>query len=272
MTSEDFFVAVESYIKQIRKELHARWDAWTFDTDHPETHEALGGLMARQVTLASQLAMNPGIWNGHVAPLLLRSMVDTFITYAWIWCDPEDRSKKYIFHGLGQEKLALEHYLSTLDPDEDDPEEDPIVQARRAWIDGQRWTFLTDVNLGSWSGKSTRAMAQEADCMGIYNHAYQPFSAATHNMWNHVARYNLQYCDNPLHRYHRVPIDPEIGADPDFLYRAAKYVARVFETFDEKSGLNVDVASGFILLKSLIDTFYEESVPTDNEATSPTSS
>lgn len=259
MTNEDFFEGVEAYITQVRRELHTRWDAWTLDPEHLETHEAIGGLMARQVTLATQMAMNPGIWNGHIAPLLLRSMVDTYITFAWVWGDPHDRSRKFILHGLGQEKLSLEHFLNALDPDDGDPEEHPFVQAKRLWINSQRWTFLTDVNLGSWSGKSTRAMAQEADCMGIYNYAYQPFSACTHSMWNHVARYNLQHCDNPLHHYHRVPIDPEPGLDPDYLYRASKYVARIFDTFDEQSGVEVSVDSGFDLLDSLLDRFYAES-------------
>ena len=48
----------------------------------------------------------------------------------------------------------------------------------------------------------------------FYDFVYTPFSAAVHNMWHHVARYNLTYCDNPLHRYHRIPIDP-----PDCFYR-----------------------------------------------------
>ncbi|MEO1074761.1 MAG: DUF5677 domain-containing protein [Bacteroidota bacterium] len=264
MTSDEFFEGVEAYIAQVRKELHARWDAWQPDPEHLETHETIGGLMARQVTLVTQMAMNPGIWNGHIAPLLLRSMVDTFITFAWIWGDPNDRARKYIHHGLGQEKLLLEHYISTIGEDEGDPEDDPFVQARRSWIDSQRWTFLTDVNLGSWSGKSTRAMAQEADCMGIYNHAYQPFSTSAHSMWNHVAKYNLQYCENPLHRNHRVPVDPELDIDPDYLYRASKYVARVFETFDDKSGVDVSVDSGFELLYSLFKRFGAESEPPED--------
>jgi hypothetical protein len=251
MTNEEFFTGIEQYIQATRKELHARWDAWKFDPEKPEIHEAIGGLMARQVTLSTQMALNPGIWNGHVAPLLLRSMVDSYIAFAWIWGDPLDRAQKFILYGLGQEKLQLEHFKNTLDPEED-TEDHPLVQARRAWVDSQRYTFLTEVNVGSWSGKSTRKMAQEADCMSIYRHAYQPFSAATHGMWNHIARYNLQYCENPLHRYHRVPIDSELHPDPDYLYRAAKYVRKTLKTFDEETGVSVKVDSSFELLTSLL--------------------
>lgn len=253
MNNKEFFERVDQCVRDVRRELHARWNAWKLDPTRLEVHEAIGALMARQVTLFTQLANNPGIWNGHVAPLILRSMVDTFITYAWIWGSPAERAQQFILYGLGQEKLHLEHLKAEFEAEMDDPERHPYVEAVTTWIDSQRWTFLTDVNVGSWSGKSTRSMAEEANCMGIYNYAYQPFSAAVHAMWNHIAKYNLQHCQNPLHRFHRVPIDPETDSDPDYLYRAGKYVQRVFDTFDEKTGLKVDAPSFFDALTQALE-------------------
>ena len=105
ISDEEFFRAVDEYIHGIRKELHTRWHSWEFDPDQTEVHEVVGALLARQVTLATQLAGSPAIWNGHVAPVLLRTMVDAYITLAWILKKPLDRSRKFILHGLGQEKL-----------------------------------------------------------------------------------------------------------------------------------------------------------------------
>ena len=81
---------VDNYNQMVRAELLNRWKKWQLDLTNPEIYEVVGALVARQVTLATQLASTPSIWNGHVAPLILRTMVDTYITLAWIF---ENRSK-----------------------------------------------------------------------------------------------------------------------------------------------------------------------------------
>lgn len=255
--SEQFFKELEDYIKATRRELHARWDGWQFNPAQSEVHEVIGALMARQVSMVTQIAMNPGIWNGHIAPVLLRGMVDVYITFAWILGDPLDRSRKFILHGLGQEKLHLESLKSRFESNSSDAESHPIVQAMTAWIDSQRFTFLTEVNIGSWSGISTRNMAQDAGCMDVYRYAHTPFSSAAHSMWNHVAKYNLEPCDNPLHRYHQVPVDTVVLIEPDYLYRAAKYLDKTFNTFDEKFSVSIEVPSSLEILRDMLNWLQE---------------
>jgi len=225
---------IKKYIEMIHEELSVRWQQWDKDLSKSEMYEVIGALLARQVTLATQLAQAPAIWNGHIAPIILRSMVDNYITLAWILKDPEERSQKFISYGLGQEKLQIEHRKARLKGK--DNKEDPLIQIKEDWLNTQHYSFLTEVNIGSWSGLATRQMAEQADCIDFYNLTYIPFSAATHNMWNHVERYNLTRCPNPLHRFHRIPIDLPIEiADVDYVYRAAKYVDKVFRLFDEFS-------------------------------------
>lgn len=237
---------IDEYVQLVREELHARWDAWPLDLSKSEIHEAIGALLARQVTLATQLAGTPAIWNGHIAPLILRSMADVHITLAWILIDPLDRSRKFILYGLGQEKLEIEHHKTRLVADgQSEPESDPFVQARLAWLNAQRYEFLTEVNVGSWSGLSTREMAEQAGILDFYRYVYTPFSAATHSMWQHVAKYNLITCDNPLHRYHKIPVDPDIHLDPDYLMKAAKYVAKTFAAFDDSLNIKIGSPSAF---------------------------
>ena len=245
----------EKYIQMVRKELVDRWDKWALDLVEREMYEVIGGLLARQVTLATQLAYAPSIWNGHVAPIILRTMIDTYISLAWIFDDPLDRTQKYILYGLGQEKLNIEHRKAALAADGHDPEEDPLVKATEEWINSQRYTFLTEVNIVSWSGKSTREMADEAGCLDLYRYAYTPFSAATHSMWAQVSKFNLVTCPNPLHGYHKIPIDPPTNyIDPDYMYRAAKYVDKSFQLFDRKTGINVNTLSARESLeKSLVE-------------------
>lgn len=236
---------IADYIGAVRSELAARWRQWRLDLTKPELHEVVGALMARQVTLATQLARSPETWNPHIAPILLRSMTDAYITLAWILKDPLERSRKFVLYGLGQQKLMLEHRKATLTAEGKDPAQDPVVKAGEAWLNAQRFDFLTEVNVGTWSEVPVRDMAEEADCLDLYRYAYTPFSAATHSMWHHVSRLNLEVCENPLHRYHKVPVDPEISPDADYLYRAAKYVKKSFKLFDRTFSVQSGMPSAF---------------------------
>ncbi len=116
---EEVHQLIEAFAARAREELDDRLAKWPLDLAKREFHEVVGALLARQVTLASQLAECPSIWNGHIAPIVLRTMADVYITLAWVLQDPLDRCKKFIHYGLGQEKLQLEHRrveLETRDP------------------------------------------------------------------------------------------------------------------------------------------------------------
>jgi hypothetical protein len=249
MTEEEankkFWQAVNSYIKDVQKELVAHTKAWKIDLTKTELYEVVGGLLARQVTISTELAKAPQIWNGHIAPVILRTMVDTYITLAWILEKPLERSRQFILFGLGQEKLTLEHHKAEISSRGKKLEDHPYVKQMEDMLNSQRYTFLTEVNVGSWSGHDVRKMADEADCLDLYHFAYTPFSAATHSMWHHIVRYNLRYCNNPLHKYHRIPVAPEVPHDEDFLYRAAKYAAKTFDLFRRKTDVKPNVPSAF---------------------------
>lgn len=246
---------INEYIGSVRKELEERWNAWNIDMSKIEKHEVVGALMARQVTLATQLIGAPRIWNGHIAPLILRTMVDNYINLAWIFNKNSlARAKKFIEYGLGQQKLVIEHRKQELkERGVKDVDNEPSIKMFEEWINTQRYTFLTTVDVGNWTGKNTRTMAEEAGCLDFYNLAYTPFSSNTHNMWNHISRYNLRICKNPIHRMHKIPMDPDMYVDMDYPYRSAKYVEKAFKLFDEKIGVKVKSKSSFIKLAKDFD-------------------
>ncbi len=254
--ADELWAMIEDYVSLLRKELAERWAQWSLDLSQPEVFEAVAALMARQVTLATQLARAPSIWNAHVAPLILRTMTDTHITFAWIWMDPPERARKFILYGLGQEKLNVEHLKLAGSERQDDVNFQGLIEAREGWLNSQRFAWLTEVDVGSWSGMDARKMAEEAGCLDLYRFAYAPFSAATHSMWQHVGRLNLEWCTNPLHGYHRVPCDPDFGSDVDYLYRAAKYVDKTFRLFDSYVGSSVNGQSGLELLLSRMEELF----------------
>ena len=257
----------DQFAESLLIELSARWTSWKIDLSKKELHEVIGALLARQVTLAVEFARAPACWNQHVGPLFLRAMADVYISIAWILANPTkrlERAQMFIFFGLGQEKLQLEHRRAEIERDNRSPtdEERETLENIEAWINMQRYSFLTEVNVGSWSGITTRAMAEEAGCIDFYNYVYQLWSGATHSQWQHIGRFNVQQCGNPLHLNHLAPAAQSQYCQLHVLLLAAKYADRALQVFDSKIGLKVDVPSAFAELSQSLESLARGSVPT----------
>ncbi len=238
MTDEDLIRALISTIEvRIRQELRSRCEEYKPDFQAPEVFNVLTALLARQATLAIELASAPQLWNGHSAPLFLRAMTDVHITLSWILLDPRTRARLYIDHGLGQAVLALEHRKKEMERAGVGSKEKlgKIIGAEEAWIDAQKWNFLVDVNVGAWSGKTARRMSEEAGILDFYNYVYTPFTQCVHSTWYHVGRYNSAPSDSPLTRLLWLPRIADSSSDIWNLHLAAKYLDKTFNMFDEKA-------------------------------------
>jgi len=134
---------------KIRHELKGRCEKYKPDFQAPEVFNVVTALLARQATLAIELASAPQLWNGHSAPLFFRAMTDVHITLSWILLDPRTRARQYIDHGLGQAVLALEHRRKEMERADGDSKEklEKAISAEEAWVDSQKWNFLVDVNI-----------------------------------------------------------------------------------------------------------------------------
>lgn len=244
MNDDGLIKFLESYELYLRASFKKIWSAIEIEHDKLEAYSVIGGLLSRQVTLSIEMARSPISLNGHSGPLFLRAMTDLHITLSWIILDIEDRSKKYILHGLGEEKLLIEHYKKELADYPDHPDKDQIEQLidlKSTWINSQRRDFSVEVNLGHWAQLDYRKMSQEADCESLYKFAYKPFSHAAHNMWPHISVYNSKACESPLHRYHLIPELFEAPIDLDFLFRSCKYVHMAYELFTNKFNINLEL-------------------------------
>lgn len=235
---------MDGYADIVTKGFNDRWSKIRPEIYDKHISETIGSLMSRQATLSIEMVNAPTTWNGHVAPLFLRCMVDAYITFAWILANPKERSLQYIHYGLGQEKLFIEFLNEALEEDPDSYDSERIkemIEFRKSWLNSQLADWATEVNVGSWSGMKTRDMAKEIGRESIYKHAYVPFSGAAHNMWQHVGIYNTEPCLNPMHKWHVVPKIRKVPIDPDFMYRSAKYISITYELFDEKMGIKCDI-------------------------------
>jgi hypothetical protein len=241
---------IKSFVQNIEAELNERWANWKIEFKQLEVHEVVGALVARQVTLAKYLACNPSLWNWDVAPLFLRPMTEVYLNLAWIFANPSERARAFIIYGLGQMKLRAEHRKAALETMSAEQAKvfAPAIESAERWINSQQYGFLTEVNLGSWADLSQRNMAEEVGEVGFYNHCYTPYSAGVHSMWHHIGIYNLKQCQNPLHKFHKVPCVPQFDGDAHFLILAGKYLQMVFDLFDEKTGVKMSGLSAFQIL------------------------
>ena len=238
--NEELWSALENFVAHIEDLLIKRWDAWALNHEERDLHQVVGALLSRQVTLTTEMARNPGSWTAHIAPLILRPMVESLITLGWIFADVTERPRRFILYGLGQDKLLLEHQKSILVEQGKDPKEDQTIEEREGWLNGQRYIDLIEVNVGEWAGANLRKMAQETGYLDLHRIDYARWSGATHNMWQHVVRFNLQSCQNPLHGFHRLPHLPQLNLDPAYLQWSADYLGQTFTLFDDKTGMNLD--------------------------------
>jgi len=239
------------YAERVRQELDARWHAFPLDLTRREIHEVIGALLAKQCALAIGIGDNAPAWTPDLAGVLLRAMADVHITLAWIMLKPEERSRQFVLHGLGQEKLLLEHLRARGIDDE-------VTRSMEGWIDSQRYTFLTEVNVGSWADVSIRDMAEEAGLLDFYRLRYSPLSAEAHSMWNHIARFNLRVCKNPLHRYHRIPEIKTFSPNYRVFDSAAEMLAMTFKAVDEQLSLSIQEESATALLDRRLEEYAAE--------------
>lgn len=229
---------ITAFTHFVHYDFRAREGAWELDLGKPQERQVILALLARQATLAVEIVSNPGIWNSNSAPIMLRAMADVHITLVWLIQNPGERVPLYVQDGLGSIKLEIAHRKEELEKAgvKGADQQKLYLDHLEMWLESQQMEFLTEVNLGSWSGKNTRVMAQEAGCLDFYNYVFQPFSSAVHSYWSHVGRVNIEYCKNPAHNFHFLPFIPSFQPDTHWCRMAGKYLAKTFSSFDEFVG------------------------------------
>jgi hypothetical protein len=205
--AEAIVALFEQLSADLEKEFAEGWAHCPVDLAHPQQSQVIGGLLARQVRYVRHLLITPRLLLDELGQPLLRSMVESAITLAWLIRkgQPEDYTR-FVLYGLGQEKLALEHLKAA------QPEPGAYLEQRRQQelyvrgdcLEGQRVSWLTSVDVSTgWA--NLRELAEQAGMIDLYNSVYGPTSAQVHGSWNAVARTAMRYCLNPLHRLHLVP-------------------------------------------------------------------
>ncbi len=159
----------------------------------------------------------------------LRSIVECFITLRYL-CknDNPDLWLAYRNYGSGQVKLALLKF--------DEIGECPnfVNQSTlKLNINYDRGEEFLPINLGNWEQTSLRDMSEKSGTKKEYDLYYTITSGFVHGMWEAINEATFEYCGNPLHRFHRIPITgcPQLN---DVIPDATILINKILEDVDKQ--------------------------------------
>ena len=214
--------AMQAAAQAVRAYLDLLTDRVPLDLYEPRKDEILFGLFARASRMLILLLEDPLLWARDVGSILLRCLADTAITFVYLVSKGTDADfARFFEYGEGQQKLLMLH-LQDHYPDQQSPEGFGAEDVEKGL------TVLPefiDIELGHWAGKDARRLAQEAGLERHYRLVFSPASSDVHGSWLSLKNTHLTYCDEPLHRYHRLPH----LAEPPFFVNVVETARELFE-------------------------------------------
>jgi hypothetical protein len=166
--------------------------------------------------------------SGIIGRMGLRSIVESYITLSYLnKIDEENLWKEYRNYGNGQAKLAfLKLYDKANIPDFVN------IETLHELANEDRWQEFQDINFGSWAQKSLRKISEEANCKELYDIFYDWTSGYLHGHWAAVKDSVFTICNNPLHRFHRIPLQTHRSLE-DILQDSCLIVDKILEIIEK---------------------------------------
>ena len=224
---------LHEYIKIAIPAVKERISTWRSTSPDRDVYEVVGGLLARQVTLVLELASTPQIWNHHISPIILRSIIDGYIVLKWILIDAKPRSLWFIADSVRQVERRLEEAREILQNKALNNEESLLLSAYENWINFYKSRTVNAVD----QRLRIKDMAFEVGEEGLYVGPFRTMSSVVHPSWYHISMYNLEP-DLPAVGVHcREPFIPESRGNYQFKL-AADYLDQTFLAFDKAFDLD----------------------------------
>ncbi len=178
------------------------------DLYSPERFEVLTGLTAMALRTLARVVRTRALWSIEHGSFSLRQIVESLIVLTWLISrDQDDLYLKFKAYGRGHLKLQKLHLQELLESTADPALELQLYYDQLAELVNQDlWEEFQEISLqGSFAGLNTRDMAREVGMEHEYNWVFAPASAASHGEWAYLDMHALDRCQNPLHRWHRIP-------------------------------------------------------------------
>jgi len=213
--------SARSYLDQLAQQIN-------YDLYEPERGEVLHGLFARCVRLYLLVLENPSLWARDTTGIFLRCLVDSAIAFCFLaQKGTEQDFVNFRNYGEAQKKLLMLHLQDTY------PDATSIEGRQAADISQELGGFAAEmiqIDLGHWSKKDARHLAQAAGLEEYYRLVFSPTSADVHGTWASLKDSNLAICGEALHRFHRLPTYAEPPLYVDALQAVQALFLRVHST------------------------------------------
>lgn len=202
----------------------------------PDRHEVLTGLVYRQLRALSIMVQFPGLWTMEHGSSTIRGILESRIVVKWLLSkDDAELFGRFKDYGRGRLKLLKLHLEEYRDGLEDAPQElDDQIEYMDALVNNDLWEEFQDISVeGNFAGVDTRRMADQVGLLTEYRLVFAPASANVHGEWTAIDQYVLSQCRNPLHRWHRIPIeDPTLRLGPDVVEMALNMLESLVEDYE----------------------------------------
>ncbi|WP_385870288.1 DUF5677 domain-containing protein [Streptomyces viridiviolaceus] len=219
------------------------------DLYRPARHEVVCALAVRCIRAVYAMVQSPLMWGGEHGAAVLRSLVETEILVAWLhYKNDLELYEKFILYGQGKQKLMRAHVEEAMgeSSDSENSKLSDLASFLDSRLGGASAEMFMEVSVHpSFAGGSvnTRSMAEEVGMQDLYSRFFQPLSASVHGEWSALDNYVVDRCVNPLHRFHRIPVQyltPILGQET--LAGAIGGLRRVLDAATESlsGGANAD--------------------------------
>lgn len=175
-----------------------------YDLYEPLKDEILLGLFSRLTRLYVLYSSGPNLWARDLSGILHRCVVDTAITFAYLTQNGTQKDfQNFKEYGEGKEKLLMLHLQDTY-KDKKTLENEDVKDIAKS-IGGGINPELIEIELKGWTKRTSRKLAIDAGFEDYYKLVYDPASSDVHGSWTSLKKTNLVYCEQALHRYHKMP-------------------------------------------------------------------
>ena len=165
-----------------------------------------------------------GSCNSISARTTLRTIAECYITLAYLAKkDDAELWQSYRIYGVGQAKLAF----LKLDESTDEPSY-VDVQTLEQLANEDMWQEFLDIDLGHWDNTDLRKMSAGAGVKDVYDRFYGWTSTFAHGHWGAIRDTVFDTCGNPLHRFHRIPLQ-SVRSLPDVVPDACELIDKILE-------------------------------------------
>jgi hypothetical protein len=221
--ADEIIRILDTNAKRARDYLDGLATRLKIDLYDPLPDEILFGLFGRLTRLYLLFVSTPQLWARDTSGIILRCLAETAITFSYLAKNgSRDEFEKFKNHGEGQEKLLMLHLQ------DNHPTAKSLEGLTSDQIAEQMGDFsaeVLDIELGHWSKKDTRKLAQEAGVEDLYRLVFNPTSGDVHGTWVSLKKSNLLTCAEMLHRFHRLPSFVE----PPFFVQMVEAARELYE-------------------------------------------